>query len=98
MLTASTFFASLGRELLTEGECVFRDVAKVSRRISRRRHVVSLRARRPSPRAEAGGERRKAYKPSERGRKLLSRLKGCALETGEGFYWRHRLAYAQWSL
>jgi hypothetical protein len=43
--------------------------------------VVSLLVRRTSPRAEAGGERRNAYKPSERGRKLLSRLEECALET-----------------
>jgi hypothetical protein len=52
----------------------------------------------PSLRAETGGERRKAYKPTERDRKLLSRLKGCALETVEGFCWKRRLAYAQWSL
>jgi hypothetical protein len=43
--------------------------------------VVSLLVRRPSPRAEAGGERRSAYKPSGRGRKLLRRLEECALET-----------------
>jgi len=42
---------------------------------------MSLCARRPNLRAEAGGERRNAYKPSGRGRKLLRRLEECALET-----------------
>jgi hypothetical protein len=37
----------------------------------------------PSPRAEAGGERRNAYKPSDR-QKAPQQTEGCALETRGG--------------
>jgi hypothetical protein len=51
----------------------------------------------PSSRAETGRERRKAYKPSGRDRKLLSRLKDAFSRLGEGFCWKRRLAYTRWS-
>ncbi len=42
----------------------------------------------PSLRAETGGERRNAYKPSERDRKLLNRLKDALSKLGKDFYWK----------